>query len=293
MAQSPPPLTWLRAFEAAARHLSFTLAADELGFTQSAISQHVRALEERLGTPLFVRRHRALVLTDAGRLLLPDVAAAMGLLAKATERFLPEQDKPTLTIATSASVAHCVLAPHLSGFFEQHPDIALHIVTTVWPDDFVATNADIEIRFGAPSVVGRDAQRLRPCFLHLVAAPGIARLQGTTPLSEWLAGQSLIQPVGLSTGWRDIARKVRCRDRLHPALLVDTHGMAVALAMAGAGIALCHGLISRRALQDGALVELGMPHVDAKEGYFLAIKATPFPDQQRRFLDWFETLVAG
>ncbi|WP_319799781.1 LysR family transcriptional regulator [Roseobacter weihaiensis] len=78
-----PPVTWFRAFDATARHLSFTLAAQELGFTQSAISQNVRALEQKLGTPLFVRGHRALSLTQAGRLLVPDVAAAIAQLEQA------------------------------------------------------------------------------------------------------------------------------------------------------------------------------------------------------------------
>jgi LysR family glycine cleavage system transcriptional activator len=292
MAKSPPPLTWLRAFEAAARHLSFTLAAEELGFTQSAISQHVRALEDRLGAQLFVRGHRALVLTDAGRLMLPDVAAAMGLLVQATERFLPEKDKPTLIVATSDSIAHWVIAPNIAEFLNAHPDIAVQLVTTVWPDDFVATNADVEIRFGAPSVVGRDAQRLRPCFLHLVATPDIARSRGTQTLAAWLPGQTLIQPVGLSTGWGDIAKRLRSTDALHPSLLVDTHGMAVDLALGGAGIALCHGLVSRQAVRQGELVDLGLAHIDAKEGYFLAAKTTALPDPQRRFLDWFATLIA-
>jgi len=293
MPKSPPPLTWLRAFEAAARHLSFTLAAEELGFTQSAISQHVRALEDRLGAQLFVRGHRALVLTDAGRLLLPDVAAAMGLLTQATERFLPDQDKPTLTVATSDSIAHWMIAPNIADFLHANPDIAVQLVTTVWPDDFVATNADVEIRFGAPSVVGRDAQRLRPCFLHLVATPDVARSRGDQTLAAWLCGQTLIQPVGLSTGWADIAKRLHSPGVLHPSLLVDTHGMAVDLALGGAGVALCHGLVSRQAVLQGALVDIGLPHMEAKEGYFLVAKTTSVPDPQRRFLDWFSDLVAA
>lgn len=292
MQKSLPPLTWLRAFEAAARHLSFTLAAEQLGFTQSAISQHVRALEDRLGVQLFVRSHRGLVLTDAGRLLLPDVAAAMGMLITATERFLPEQDKPTLVIATSASVAHWMIAPHMAAFVALHPDIAVQLVTTVWPDDFVATNADVEIRFGSPSVVGRDADRLRPCCLHLVATPEIAGSVNKAELAAWLPTQTLIQPVGLSNGWGSIGRTLKTHRDLRPTLLVDTHGMAVNLALEGAGVALCHGLISRDAVRQGRLVDLGLPRIDAKEGYFLAAKTSSLPDQQQAFLEWFKGLIA-
>lgn len=291
MSKSLPPLTWFRAFEAAARHLSFTLAAEELGFTQSAISQHVRALEDRLGTQLFIRGNRALTLTDAGRLLLPDVSAAMGTLTAATQRFLPDRDRPVLTIACSASIAQWVLAPHLAGFRKDNPDLALHLVTTVWPDDFVATNADIEIRFGAASVVGRNAALIEPSCLHAVIAPDLAgTLKGATPES-WLVEAPLIQPVGLSTGWPEIGRRLKPTLALDPSYLVDTHGMAVNLALGGAGIALCHMLISREAIRNGTLVEVPLPRIEAKEGYYLATKSTLLPEQQDRFVTWFGDLV--
>lgn len=292
MAKSLPPLTWFRAFDAAARHLSFTLAADELGFTQSAISQHVRALEDRLGTQLFVRGNRSLALTDAGRLLLPDVAAAMATLTSATQRFLPDQAKPTLTIATSASIAHWVLAPHLAAFHRRHPEIAIQLVTTIWPDDFVSTNADIEIRFGPPSVVGRDAKRLEPSFLHAVAVPDIAaRFDGPDAVPR-LAEYPLIQPVGLSLGWSDIGTRLNSRQPLDHSLLVDTHGMAVDLAIGGAGIALCHGLISKEAILQGKIAELPFRPFEAKEGYYIARKSTSLPDHQAQFMNWLTLLLA-
>lgn len=291
MPKALPPLTWFRAFEAAARHLSFTLAAEELGFTQSAISQHVRALEDRLGTQLFIRGNRALMLTDSGRLLLPDVAAAMSTLATATHRFLPDEDRPTFTIATSASIARWLLAPHIAKFQSANPDITLQIVTTVWPDDFVATNADIEIRFGAASVVGRNATLLNPSFLHAVASPGVARSLAHHAPKNWLATQPLIQPVGLSTSWSDIGKKSKPPIALSATYLVDTHGMAIDLALGNAGIALCHALVSREAIRQGLLVELDLPSIEAREGYYLATKATLLPDCQARFVTWFSDLI--
>lgn len=290
MAKSLPPLTWFRAFEAAARHLSFTLAADELGFTQSAISQHVRALEDRLGTQLFIRGNRALTLTDAGRLLLPEVAAAMSTLTAATHRFLPDRDKPVLTIAASASIAQWVLAPHIATFRNAHPDIALQLLTTVWPDDFVATNADIEIRFGAASVVGRNARLVEPSFLHAVMSPRLA--DGFAQLSQDVLSRfPLIQPVGLSTDWKEIGRDLKPKISLEATYLVDTHGMAVNLAIGGAGIALCHTLVSHEAIRDGMLVEVPLARIEAKEGYYIATKSSLLPDQQARFLQWFADLV--
>ena len=103
MSRSLPPLTWFRAFEAAARHLSFTAAAQELGLTQSAVSQHVRSLELRFGQMLFARKPRGLALTDAGRRLLPAVAKAIGGLAEASALFEPARPDSLLTVATSVS----------------------------------------------------------------------------------------------------------------------------------------------------------------------------------------------
>lgn len=287
MPKSLPPLTWFRAFEAAARHLSFTLAAEELGLTQSAISQHVRALEERLESQLFLRRHRALQLTDAGRLLVPDVAAAMARLEAATHRFQPATTRPKLTIATSASIAHRVLAPHLPEFHAAHPEIALQITTTVWPDDFTATNADIEIRFGAEAMVGRGAELIEPSHLHAVAAPGL--LAGLPDAPGWsdLAGAPLIQPVGLSTGWSDLGPLNPPAEAL---IYVDTHGLAAEMAQCGAGIALCHCQITRHAIDSGRLVALDLVHTRAEEGYYLALRPTSLPREQAAFAAWFRAL---
>ncbi|MGC3937326.1 LysR family transcriptional regulator [Roseobacter sp. EG26] len=284
---SLPPLTWFRAFDAAARHLSFTLAAEELGFTQSAISQHVRALEERLGTQLFVRGHRSLMLTDAGRLLVPDVAAAMGRLTQATERFQPRISKPKLTVATSASVAQWILSPMLPRFREDHPDVALQIVTTVWPDDFSTTNADIEIRFGSKDVVGQGAELLGPSELHVVAAPSLASAHEGALNWTKLQACTLIQPIGISTGWADIARRAKSPHDIEASVFVDTHGLAVDLSVSGVGVALTHRLISQMALKDGRLQCLRVAPIEAEEGYYLARKTTGFTQEQEAFIAWF------
>lgn len=114
--KSLPPLTWFRTFEAAARHLSFTAAADEIGLTQSAVSQQVKALETRLRVSLFIRQARGMSLTDDGRRLLPQVGAALGTLAAATDTFDAGSTQNLLTVASSVSVAQWVIAPNLPNF---------------------------------------------------------------------------------------------------------------------------------------------------------------------------------
>lgn len=277
-----PPITWFRAFDATARHLSFTLAAQELGFTQSAISQNVRALEEKLGTPLFIRGHRSLNLTEAGRLLVPDVAAAMAQLEQATARFLPPTSGPKLTVATSVSIAQWIIAPRLRGFLDAHPGYALQISTTIWPDDFASTNADIEIRFGSKDVVGADAILLEPSTLHAVASPEVAARFDVQNLQE----QTLIQPVGISTSWRDLAKKADNNQAPDAQVLVDTHGLAADLAVSSAGVALTHSQITQAPLSDGRLVELPLPSLPAEEGYYLARRTDRHPEMQNAFVTW-------
>ncbi|MEM6306014.1 MAG: LysR substrate-binding domain-containing protein [Pseudomonadota bacterium] len=285
--KSTPPLTWFRAFEAAARHLSFTGAAEELGFTQSAISQHVRALEARLGTALFVRGHRSLQLTDAGRLLLPDVTAAIAQLALATERFEPQVSRRRLTIAASASIAQWVIAPRLASFQSAHPEIALQLVTTIWPDDFSTTNADVEVRFGPQQLVGQQATLLEPSQLHAVAAPGMWESAG---LGE-LAAAPLIQPIGLTQNWTALGRQAGVT--LEPSIYVDTHGLAVDLAVQGAGVALAHVQVSAAAVAEGRLRVLPVPPVMADEGYYLAMRPSAHADARDAFASWLRNQVSA
>ena len=124
MARRPPPLNALRAFEAAARHLSFTRAADELNVTQAAVSHQVKALEERLGIALFRRVNRSLRLTEAGEQYLPDVRAAFDRLADATERLGDPTAKGILTVSVLASLASTWLVPRLARLRTCCPDRA-------------------------------------------------------------------------------------------------------------------------------------------------------------------------
>lgn len=291
MAKALPPLTWFRAFEATARLRSFTRAADELGFTQSAISQHVRALEDRLGSQLFVRGPRSLQLTQAGRLLVPDVTAALAQLGRATQRFVPIQGKDRLTIATSASIAQWILAPQLCAFQKAHPNIAVQIATTNWPDDFTTTKADIEIRFGMADVVGHNATLLTPSTLHAVVAPALVAAMPTGGTLPDMAHVPLIQPVGLSQDWAALGASASPSLALEPAFYVDTHGLGVDLAVAGAGVALAHAQITRQPIALGQLVVLPIAPIVADEGYYLAAQPTYLPEAQAAFIAWFRQIA--
>lgn len=267
MSASLPPLTWLRAFECAARHLSFTHAAQELNLTQSAVSQHVRALEGRLSAKLFHRKARGLALTEDGRRLLPQVAGAIGDLARACERFTAQDTAETLDIACSTSFALLWLTPRLNRFREAYPRIRTRISSTLWPDHNISISADVQIRFGSRELAGDRAELLFEDQIGPVCAPQFA--SGTsTPRDLW--SLPLIHTVGTSVRWRDWARAANADTPPAPVHSVDSSVLAIELSRSGEGAALasrflCRDLIAQRALS--IPVDISIPAVD---GYFLA-----------------------
>ncbi len=260
MAKSLPPISWLRSFEAAARHLSFTAAAEEIGLTQSAVSQQVKSLETRLGVPLFMRHARGLALTDAGRRLLPEVAVPLQALAAAMDVVDTGPANSLLTIATSVSVAHWIIAPRLPEFKARFPALRVRILSTIWPDDFHSARADVEIRFGSAKQAGPDAEPLLPNRLIALKSP---RLVGD------LHELPLIEAVGTSSGWQSWAKIVGGTPT--PTLYTDTYGMALHLAAHGNGVALVSELLADHALQTG-LVERAHPaSITGQEGYYMSV----------------------
>lgn len=273
MAKSIPPLNWLRSFEAAARHLSFTAAAEEIGLTQSAVSQQVKSLETRLGVPLFMRHARGLALTDAGRQLVPEVAAPLQALASAMTDVDAGPSKGLLTIAASVSVAHWIIAPRLPDFKTRFPDLRIRLLSAIWPDDFNTTRADVEIRFGSAKQAGPDAQPLLPNRLIAVKSPN---LNGT------LQDLPLVEAVGTSSGWQAWAKTI-C-DTAAPSLYTDTYGMALHLAVHGNGVALVSELLADHALKTGLVVRAHPASLPSREGYHLSIsKDKP---EARHLRDW-------
>jgi DNA-binding transcriptional LysR family regulator len=143
-----PPLNSLRAFEAAARHLSFTRAAEELNVTQAAVSHQVKALEERIGVKLFRRLTRGLLLTEDGHALLPDLREAFDRLAQAVDRVGRQGGQGTLNISLLTTFALGWLVPRLPRFQAAHPSIDVRLTTTARLIDFAVEDVDVAVRYG-------------------------------------------------------------------------------------------------------------------------------------------------
>jgi LysR family glycine cleavage system transcriptional activator len=280
MVKALPPLAWFRAFEAAARHLSFTAAAEEIGMTQSGVSQHVRSLETSLGVALFIRRARGLSLTDDGRKLLPQVGSALETLTAAASAFETVPTDNILTIASSVSVAQWIISPHLSDFTQSHPNIRMRFLSTIWPDDFHTVRADVEIPFGSQKQVGRDAVMLEPNALMALKSPTLSGSIETLPL---------IESVGTSDGWKTWGEVVGGNPK--PEIFVDTYGAALNLAVHGNGVALVSKILAQHALKAGQLELAHKAAVPCKEGYHLRVnEAKP---KAKHFGDWLLGKIEG
>src|SRR5690242_20155238 len=169
-----PQLNALKAFEAAARHVSFTRAAEELCVTQGAVSHQVKALETELGLKLFGRERQRLTITSAGRDYLAVVRDALDRIATGTERLLQRQSSGALTVSTSPDFAAKWLVHRLGRFAEAHPGIDLRVSATMHHVDFAREDVDVAVRHGDGHWPGLHATRLCAEQLFAVCSPTLA-----------------------------------------------------------------------------------------------------------------------
>ncbi|MBI4204570.1 MAG: transcriptional regulator GcvA [Betaproteobacteria bacterium] len=155
-----PSLDLLKGFEAAARHLSFTKAGAELFLSQSAVSRQIQQLEEQLGVPLFFRRTRALLLTDAGQRYFRDVGQVLQQLREATARLDAASQGRAVTVTTTVTFASLWLVPRLADFQERHPEIAVHVAADNAIRDLEQERLDVSIRYATRRLAGRGAVKL-------------------------------------------------------------------------------------------------------------------------------------
>lgn len=287
-----PSLNGLRAFETAARHLSFTLAASELNVTQTAISHQIRRLEEELGIRLFVRRNRALALTAEAKDYLPGVRAAFNDLRLATDRLLRRDDDHVLTVSTLASLAAKWLLPRLSSFQESHPGIDVHITTSTNLVDFRAGDVDAAIRYGRGHWRGLRADWLMADELFPVCSPALLKRDKPLRCPEDLVHHTLLHTSGgYDDDWRlwltaaglpaDISKQ--------PGLSFDLIFLTVQAAIDGSGIAMGRTSYVQDDIAKGRLVvpfEIALP---ADAGFYLVSPETKAdPPKLAAFRQWLK-----
>lgn len=182
MSRRLPPLNGLRAFEAAARHLSFAKAAEELHVTPAAISHQVKGLEDYLGLKLFRRAKRAIWLTEAGQACLPDLREGFDRLAAAMSRLQGLDESGIVTVSTTPSFAGKWLVPRLDRFRAANPEIDVRVDATTDVTDFARDDVDVAVRYGAGNYPGLKASMLMSEEMFPVCSPAL--LEDPHPLRE-------------------------------------------------------------------------------------------------------------
>jgi LysR family transcriptional regulator, glycine cleavage system transcriptional activator len=288
MSRRLPPLNALRAFEAAARHLSFTRAAQELHVTQTAVSHQIKALEERLGVRLFRRLPRGLLLTEEAQRLLPPVRDAFDQIAAATERLVAVGSGGRLTVSVLPSFAAKWLVPRLGRFRAAHPDLDLRISAASELVDFARDDVDVGIRMGRGVYPGLRVERLFGEALVPVCSPLLR--EGPHPLRrpEDLRHHVLLHDDDDYTGWELWLRLAGVPDvpaRRGP-VFTDS-AMVVQAAAEGQGVALARRVLAAGDLAAGRLIQpfdVSIPHDLAY--YLVCPEATADQPKIAAFRSW-------
>lgn len=287
MTRRLPPLSALRAFEAAARHLSFTRAAAELGVTQAAISHQVKLLEDQLGQPLFRRLTRRLLLTDAGQTLWPGVRDGFDRLAQAVQKVQGGRDGGVLTLSLTVSFAARWLVPRLGGFLKAHPEIDVKLTTTDRMVDFGREDVDAAIRHGAGEWPGLQAWRvLSPAYTALVSPRLVKEVRLDQPSD--LQRLPLLVESDDTINWRTWFQKTGCAWRPHRRLIeFDTTQMAVQAAIEGLGVALGPPEYFHDELESGRLIQPFEVYILTDEAFFLVCPIGRADEPKiRAFREW-------
>ena len=282
MARAPIPLNALKAFEASARHLSFTRAAHELCVTQAAISHQIKALEARLGVDLFRRSNRGLKLTDEGLALAPTLFEAFGAIDRLFERFESGGALEVLTVSAVGTFVVGTLLERLASFRAAHPRVDLRLLTNNNKVDLVGEGLDYAIRFGDGAWHGVEAELICTAPLSPLCAPVLAKtlrepsdllraplLRSYRP-QDWLAW---FEAAGLA----DVAVR---------GPLFESSLIMVQAAIQGEGVALAPHALFQREIDSGQIVQPFAVEV-AIDGYWLTrLKSRPQNAAMRAFRDW-------
>lgn len=282
-----PPLNALKAFEAAARHESFTRAADELCVTQGAVSQQVKALEAELAVKLFNRERQRLVITEAGRDYLTVIRDALDRIAIGTERLLERQNAGVLTVSTSPDFASKWLVHRLGHFAEAHTGIDLRVSATLHHVDFAREEVDLAVRHGDGNWPGLDTVKLCSEQLFAVCSPKLLSGRRRVSRPADILKLPLIHTESRTdwTRWLQAAGLADAQVTHGPVL--NRASMAIDAAINGQGIALARTTLAAFDLINGRLVRPFEEALRLSKSYWIICpRATATLPKIVTFRDW-------
>jgi LysR family glycine cleavage system transcriptional activator len=287
MSRKLPPLTALRAFEAAARHLSFTAAADELHVTQAAVSHQIRGLEERLGIALFRRSGRGVLLTDAAQPYLAEVTAAFDRLAAATQRLQSQDSAGVLNMTVLPSFAAKWLLPRLGHFREQHPEIDVRVSSSPEIVDMTRGEFDLAIRAGHGRYPGMRVDLIANIHFFPVCSPlllkGPQKLESPADLRHFTLLHD--EPRDLWQVWFNLVGITDIDPSRGPGY--SDSSMVIWAAIEGQGIAMARSTLVAADLAAGRLVRPFTQSFPGDHAYWLVCpEATAERPKIAAFREW-------
>ncbi|MBA6225158.1 MULTISPECIES: transcriptional regulator GcvA [unclassified Colwellia] len=272
MANRLPPLNALRAFEASARQLSFTRAAEELFVTQAAISHQIKALEDNLGIKLFMRKNRSLLLTEEGQSYYLDIKDVFNALHDATERLLARGAKGAITVSLQPSFAIQWLVPRLNTFNLLHPDIDVRIKAVDQPENSLTEDVDLAIYYGRGRWSGIHAEQLHTEYLIPVCSPLL--LSGSKPLGiiDDLANHTLLHDAS-RRDWKRWFKHVDFKGgNVNHGPIFSHSAMVLQAAIHGQGVALAHSVLAKPDIDSGRLVCPFKEVLISKNSYYIVCR---------------------
>ncbi|MBV2359030.1 transcriptional regulator GcvA [Thalassococcus sp. CAU 1522] len=289
MSDRLPPLTALRAFDAAARKMSFAKAAEELNVTPAALSFQIKSLEEHLGQPVFRRLNRAVELTEAGRVLAPGCAEGFEALARVWRAARRLQDTRGLTVTAGPAFTAKWLAPRLYHFAQSHPEIELRFAATLRRLDFARDGIDVAIRYGYGPDDGLHVEYILPEAIMPMMRPDLAtryrdpRELADAPLFFDDSIEFLDPPATWPVWFR--ANGIDCDP--HPAARFSQADHALDATMAGGGVVLTRSSLALPYLASGQLAApFDIALTTAARFRFLCPKGHETRPQIATFRDW-------
>ena len=270
MSKRLPPLNALRVFDSAARHLSFTKAAEELFVTQAAVSHQIKTLEEFLGLKLFRRRNRSLLLTEEGQSYYLDIKEIFSSINEATRKLLARSAKGALTVSLSPSFAIQWLVPRLSGFNQAYPGIDVRIQAVDREEDKLADDVDVAIFYGRGNWTGLRTDRLYAEYLIPVCAPSL--LTGEKPLKTPydLIYHTLLHDTS-RRDWQAYVRQLEIQNQINvqQGPIFSHSSMVIQAAVHGQGVALVNNVMARSEIESGRLVRPFQDVLVSKNAFYL------------------------
>jgi LysR family transcriptional regulator, glycine cleavage system transcriptional activator len=251
-----PPLNAVRAFEAAARHMSITLAADELNVTPGAVSRQIKSLEDTLDLQLLKRGHRQISLTRQGADYYRAVTRALEALRDATRRLKRRSQRKQLKIRAYTTFAMRWLIPRLSGFHAAHPDIEVLLKASLEPVDFRKEDIDGAIRLGDGNWPSANCHRLVANILVPVASPALFKRGPKLRRPADLAHHTLLHSIARPDDWHYWLEAAGAGDKVdaHAGMTYESSAMSYAAAVEGQGIAIAQLFLVQKDLDDGKLI---------------------------------------